>query len=294
MTKLKFSKLLAFLFFSQLIFSQSDNIELKKMYKEDQSARSTSKIDWKVVSKQDSLREIRIYELINSGQVITGKDYYHTAMIFQHGKDSVAYGMAVKQMKKAIELDSTINKWLLAAAIDRNLLSRNKPQIYGTQYHKKNIQNAKWERSSIDTTQVTDLERKEYNVETLAGQLVKVHNMNLLPISHYYNEPNTLKKTIKLIKSEFKKESKAEYNVTESGINSFGYELMNSKKLINDAEAIFILNTKLYPKAPNTYDSLGECLILQSKKEEGVIAYKKSLELNPKNENAKKIIEETK
>ena len=36
----------------------------------------------------------------------------------------------------AIELDSTKNKWLLAASIDRELMSRNKPQIYGTQYTK--------------------------------------------------------------------------------------------------------------------------------------------------------------
>jgi hypothetical protein len=34
-------------------------------------------------------------------------------------------------MKKAIELDPTINKWLLAAAIDRDLMSRSKSQIYG-------------------------------------------------------------------------------------------------------------------------------------------------------------------
>ena len=55
-------------------------------------------------------------------------------MIFQHGRDYVAYGMAVQLMRKFIELDSTANKWLLIAAIDRELLSRNKPQIYGTQY----------------------------------------------------------------------------------------------------------------------------------------------------------------
>ncbi len=36
-------------------------------------------------------------------------------------------------MRKSIELDSTAIKWLLAAAIDRELLSRGKPQICGTQ-----------------------------------------------------------------------------------------------------------------------------------------------------------------
>jgi Tfp pilus assembly protein PilF len=50
------------------------------------------------------------------------------------------------------------------------------------------------------------------------------------------------------------------------------------------------LNTELYPKGYNTFDSLGECLLLVGKKNEGIKAYKKSLELNPKNENARKII----
>ena len=44
-------------------------------------------------------------------------------MIFQHGADSSAFGMAVKHMRKAIKKDTTLNKWLLTAAIDRDLLS---------------------------------------------------------------------------------------------------------------------------------------------------------------------------
>ena len=65
---------------------------------------------------------------------------------------------------------------------------------------------------------------------------------------------------------------------------------MASKKL-TDALEIFKLNTRLYPDSFNTFDSLGECLLLMGKKEEGIKAYNKSLELNPRNENAKKIIE---
>ena len=75
----------------------------------------------------------------------------------------------------------------------------------------------------------------------------------------------------------------------ENELNSFGYELLNAKKY-NEALQIFILNTKLYPKGFNTFDSLGECLLLLGNKDEGIKAYKKSLELNPQNENAKKII----
>jgi len=270
-------------------FAQTDNSELQKMYNEDQSSRMSKNIDWSILSKQDKEREKRVYEMLNSGQIVTGKDYYNSAMIFQHGNDTIASSMAVKHMKKAIELDTTINKWLLAAAIDRDLMRRGKPQIYGTQYVMNNGE-TKWKRYDIDTTQVTDEQRKFYNVEILKEQLVKERNMNLKSISEFHSTSNSIKQTIKFIKSEHKKNLKSTYNTSENQLNSFGYELLNSKKE-NDALEIFILNTKLYPKAFNTFDSLGECLLLLGKKEEGLKAYKKSLELNPKNENAKKIIE---
>jgi len=177
---------LFFLLFSVASFAQKpDNAELKKMYDEDQKARMASTIDWVQLSKNDSIRQKRVYELIHSGQLITGKDYYHSAMIFQHGTDTTASAMAVKLMKRAIDLDSTVNKWLLAAAIDRDLMRRDKPQIYGTQYIKMG-QDAKWERYKIDSTQVTDIEREYYDVETLAEE--KERTMNLRSISEFYSE----------------------------------------------------------------------------------------------------------
>jgi len=289
MTNKNLYQIVILLLFPLTAFTQSiDNAELKKMYDDDQGSRMVSNIDWVQLTKNDNIRENRVYEFIKEGKIVTGKDYYHSAMIFQHGKDSVAYGMAVKQMKKAIELDPKINKWLLAAAIDRDLMSRNKPQIYGTQYVKKG-ENAKWERYKIDTTQVTAEERKHYNVETLAEQVIKERNMNLLTLSDLYAKTNSLDQIIKLLKTERKKGDQSLYNTSEAEINSFGYILMKSKKL-NDALTIFSLNTKFYPTGFNTFDSLGECLFLLNKKDRGLKAYRKSLELNPKNDNAKKIL----
>ncbi len=274
---------------SQGLFSQiSDNVELRKMYEEDQASRLVPKIDWVNLTKCDKLREKRVYELIDSNKVVTGLDYYHSAMIFQHGADSIAYRMAVKQMKKAVELDSTINKWLLAAAIDRELMSRKKPQVYGTQYI-KNVQTGKFTLYLIDTTLVTDEERKSYGVETLAEQRISERNMNLCPITEFYAETKSLKKTINFIKAEKLKGIESAYNVSEEAINSFGFELLNSKKA-KEALAIFELNTKLYPDKYNTFDSLGECLLILGKKDKAIKAYRKSLDLNPKNETARRIL----
>lgn len=275
-----------------LVYTQTNNDELQTMYKADQAERQVTNIDWAKMRINDSVRKKRTYEMISNGEIKTGRDYYHSAMIFQHGKDSVDSEMAVKQMRKAIELDSTINKWLLAAAIDRDLMRRNKPQIYGTQYIKK-YEETKWSRYLLDSTKVTDEERKKYRVETLAEQQVKLKRMNMLKITAYYEEMHSLQKAIELIKSEIKKAEQATYDVSEGEINQLGYALIQQQKT-EEALQIFKLNTELYPKGYNTFDSLGECLLLLNKKEEGIKAYKKSLELNPKNENAKKVLSDLK
>lgn len=89
---------------------------------------------------------------------------------------------------------------------------------------------------------------------------------------------------VKLIRTEVAKKD-PEYNVSEDALNTLGYVFMQQNK-IADAERIFKLNIELYPDSYNVYDSYGECLMALNKKEEAIIAYKKSLDLNPQNSNA--------
>jgi tetratricopeptide (TPR) repeat protein len=269
----------------------ADNAELIKIYTNDQSDRQAGEnIDWSVVSKRDSLRELKVYQLLDSNKVRTTKDYHNAAMVFQHGGDSTAYGMAVKMMRKSIELDSTADKWLLAAAIDRYLLSKDEPQIYGTQYHKYGKEEP-WQIARMDTTKISDAERIEYGVETLAEQKEKVKRINQKKLYDIYSRGKSVDQIVEIIKSENKNDPK--YEISENGINGFGYNLMGEDKY-EDAIKIFTLNTELYPNAFNTWDSLGECLLELGKKEDGINAYKKSLELNPENENAEIIIADNK
>ena len=65
---------------------------------------------------------------------------------------------------------------------------------------------------------------------------------------------------------------------------------MNENKN-DEALKIFKLNTELYPQGYNTFDSYGECLLKLNQIPEAVKAYKESLELNPNNKQAKKVIE---
>lgn len=269
----------------QKVVELKDSEELKKLHDEDQNDRR-GEVDWSEVMVRDSARLARVYQLLDSNKVVTAVDYYHAAMVFQHGMGVKESEMAVKMMEKAIELDSSMDKWLLAAAVDRHLMRKGEPQIYGTQY-RRDSQDGPWYLYEIDTTQVTDEERKAHRVETLAEQKERVKQMNRKQLFAVYQEGKTIEEMMTLIQSEQGKDS--EYDVTESGINNLGYDLMGEDK---DEEAlkIFKLNTELFPEGYNTYDSYGECLLKMGRKEEAIEAYKKSLELNPENVGAKEIL----
>ena len=267
----------------------SDNEELKELYKIDQEDRKATEINWKVVSKKDSLRRLRVHELLDSNKVHTSLDYHNAAMIFQHGRDSSDYGMAVKLMKKSVALDSTADKWLLAAAIDRYLLSKNEPQIYGTQYERKHGE--PWRISDMDTTKITDEERIAHGVQTLAQQRERVKRMNNKQLNELLTAGKSIEEIIVFVKAEDIKTSK--YDLSENGINNFGYAIMGNGDT-KGALAIFKLNTELYPKAFNTFDSYGECFLAMGDTINAIKNYQKSLDLNANNTNATKILSEIK
>lgn len=96
-----------------------------------------------------------------------------------------------------------------------------------------------------------------------------------------------LKNDFKNVNNIYKKVEKQNKNftVTEDEINSWGYQLLEQKHK-NEALQIFKLNTTLFPNSWNVYDSYGEILATLGYREESIINYKKSLELNPDNSNA--------
>jgi len=81
--------------------------------------------------------------------------------------------------------------------------------------------------------------------------------------------------------------------VNEELLNQVGYDLLGQGK--NDlAIAAFKLNIAEHPQSGNAYDSLGEAYAMIGDKKAATAAYKKAVELDPKNENAKHSLEELK
>ncbi len=87
------------------------------------------------------------------------------------------------------------------------------------------------------------------------------------------------------------KNSDPTFNLNEDEVNNLGYALLRKRK-IAEALQIFKLNVKLYPNSWNVYDSYGETLLAAGQKDEAIKMYQQSIELNPNNENGKKVLEQ--
>ena len=74
------------------------------------------------------------------------------------------------------------------------------------------------------------------------------------------------------------------YQLTEDEMNALGYELMRDGRL-EEALAIFELNVAEFPDAFNVHDSYAEVLMKLGQTDASIAAYKKSVSLNPANQN---------
>ncbi|MDX1661336.1 MAG: tetratricopeptide repeat protein [Gemmatimonadota bacterium] len=79
--------------------------------------------------------------------------------------------------------------------------------------------------------------------------------------------------------------------LSERGVNALGYERIGSED-VDGAIALFELNTELHPDSWNAWDSLAEGHMIAGNRERAIELYRKSLEMNPENENAReKLVE---
>ncbi|HMQ05475.1 MAG TPA: serine hydrolase [Pyrinomonadaceae bacterium] len=78
-------------------------------------------------------------------------------------------------------------------------------------------------------------------------------------------------------------------DAVERFINGAGYDLMDGNKL-RQAIEVFRLNTILFPRSSNAFDSLGEAYMGSGTKPLAIANYQKSLELDPANTNAERML----
>jgi putative intracellular protease/amidase/predicted negative regulator of RcsB-dependent stress response len=78
---------------------------------------------------------------------------------------------------------------------------------------------------------------------------------------------------------------KNEKRLSERAINALGYQLLSADRN-QEAIDVFKLNVAAFPQSGNVYDSLGEAYMKIGENRKAIENYRKSLEIDPKNENA--------
>ena len=165
------------------------------------------------------------------------------------------------------------------------------------------ITKTNWEGVGVEPDIPTDADNALEKALPLAREAAE--NYSKTQVSDLEKTVDPLIKGLEKGESLFKEENKegatrAVFDALESGtkagvaaeesINALGYLYLNSDKT-EMAIAVFSFNANRFPKSSNVYDSLGEALMKAGRLDESILNYRKAVELDPGNENAKTLIE---
>jgi hypothetical protein len=139
------------------------NRRLRELFEQDQVDRAGGRLR-PGADERDDRRRAEVETLLAGGAAAAPEDWYHAAMVFQHGSGRDHYRRAHELARRAAELGHQPGRWLAAAAEDRWLMAAGRPQRYGTQYR---TQGGRWVLWPVDPV-TTDAERAAWDVPPLA------------------------------------------------------------------------------------------------------------------------------
>ncbi len=79
------------------------------------------------------------------------------------------------------------------------------------------------------------------------------------------------------------------FRIDEQPVNAWGYRLLHAKR-VEDAIGVLMMNTIMYPRSANVWDSLGEAYMTHGDKMVAIQSYEKSLELDKTNTRADEML----
>jgi hypothetical protein len=146
------------------------NPELRTLFEQDQADRrgGLDQSNWAEIARRDESRKARVRQVLADGGARLADDYYHAAMVLQHGEGVEDFRRAHEVAMKALEFEPVhpLARWLAAASKDRELMALGKPQLYGTQF--KRSVDGKVERWPVDPS-ITNAERARWHVDPIPG-----------------------------------------------------------------------------------------------------------------------------
>lgn len=144
------------------------NLEMRAIFDADQADRQAPDIDWSVVEPADKSRRARTQELLDSGALRSGEDFFNAAFVFQHGSAADDFLKAHLLATVAIARGKPGATWIASATLDRYLQAIGKPQVLGTQF--MSPRNGPVTQEPYDRGVASDALRKALQVPTLAEQ----------------------------------------------------------------------------------------------------------------------------
>ena len=157
----------------------SHSLELERLFMEDQADRvgfRAGEVAWADLASRDQRREAYVKAAVTEGSLQTGADYYHAAMILQHGSEPADYLLAHELCIVAIGKGEERARWLAAASEDRFLRSIGRPQRFGTQ-HVRDEGTGALQLRPVDPS-VRDELRRAFDVPPLAEAERRVARRN--------------------------------------------------------------------------------------------------------------------
>jgi hypothetical protein len=135
--------------------------ELKRLADEQlEDVESDDLVERRQRSKQ---RRERVLELYGQSAVQTSEDNYHAALVMLYGEEVAHFELSRTFAQRSASLGDPRAWSLIAAAWDRSLIQRGKPQRFGTQFIREN---GRWTLGPMDPA-VTDAMRAMYGVPPL-------------------------------------------------------------------------------------------------------------------------------
>ncbi len=132
------------------------------------TVKSPDTLDWKQIGARDAERKAAVRQLLQSGDVWTGREYQFAALVFQHSADPADLQTAHVLASTAVAKGNPLARWLAAATFDRLLWSLVRPQVFGTQF--KQDAQKRWTMEPYDSATVPDAVRAAWCVVALPEQ----------------------------------------------------------------------------------------------------------------------------
>ena len=132
-------------------------------------------------------------------------------------------------------------------------------------------------KTHIELESKTEHKGKKYNYRKLKPgektltELIEAKNFEKLALRY------------KAIKSK----DSLNFSIRSRTINRLGYKYLKSKDFETAIE-LFKINTELYPKISNSFDSLGDGYLASNDTLNAIASYKKALEINPENRGSRR------